>query len=185
MDHLFTSRLRGALAAAVLAVIVAGCSTLIPEVDTTPPSIELRISGEGIGSETMTNPPRENWTAPDGTQFLNLLPGTEYRFTLTVSDSGGAARAALSFISDISVVEVEPDAVVVDEGSLVNRLILRGDRDDPKTALVISGRLATQRMAPNEATSFTFDVESSDFGGQSGRDPNQRFMSVNTLISDR
>ena len=40
-------------------------------------------------------------------------------------------------------------------------------------------------MAPNEATSFTFDVESSDYGGQSGRAPNQTFLSVNTLISDR
>lgn len=185
MNHTFALRLPVALAASVLAVLIAGCSTLIPEVDTTPPRVELRIGGEGVGSETMTNPPRENWTADDGTQFLNLLPGTEYRFTLTVSDSGGVARAALSFISDIGIVEVEPDAVIVDEGSLVDRLILRGDRDDPKTALVISGRLETPRMAPNEATSFTFDVESSDFGGQSGRDPNQTFLSVNTLISDR
>lgn len=164
-------------------LLVAGCATIIPDVDTTPPRVELRISGEGVGAETMSNPPRQSWTAPDGTQLLDLKPGTEYRFTLTVSDSGGVERAMLAFISDIEVVEVEPDGVIVDEGSLTTRLTLRGDRSDPRTALVISGRLQTPRLAPSQATSFTFDVESSDFGGRSGRDPNQTFMNVNALIA--
>ncbi|HKL51889.1 MAG TPA: hypothetical protein VJ908_12045 [Wenzhouxiangellaceae bacterium] len=174
----------GFVALALAVLLITGCATVIPEVDTTPPRVELRISGEGVGSETMSNPPRESWTAPDETQYLDLLPGTEYRFTFTVSDSGGVARATLAFISDIEVVAVEPDDVIVDEGSLVTRLTQRGDRGDPRTALVISGRLLTPRLAPSQATSFTFEVESSDFGGRSGRDPNQTFMSVNTLISE-
>lgn len=185
MNHSNAPRPTGALLAAILTtLLVTGCATVIPEVDNTPPRVELRISGAGPGAETMTNPPRESWTAPDDTQYLDLLPGTEYRFTLTVSDSGGVARAALAFISGIEVVEVEPDDVIVDEGSLVTRLNRRGDRDDPRTALVISGRLLTPRLAPDQATSFTFEVESSDFGGQSGRDPNQTFMNVVTLISE-
>lgn len=186
MHYLNALRPVGALLASIFAtLLVTGCATIIPEVDTTPPRVELRISGEGVGSETMTNPPRETWAAPDGSQYLDLLPGTEYRFTLTVSDSGGVERATLAFISDIEVVEAEPDRVSIDEGSLVTRLTLRGDRDDPRTGLVISGRLRTPRLAPSQATSFTFDVESSDFGGQSGRDPNQTFMTVNTSVSER
>lgn len=186
MQHPKTFCPLGMVLTSILAMLlVAGCATVIPEVDNTPPRVELRISGEGLGSETMTNPPRESWTAPDETQYLDLLPGAEYRFTLTVSDSGGVERATLAFISDIELVEAEPDGVVVDEGSLVTRLNLHGDRDDPRTALVISGRLLTPRLAPGQATSFTFDVESSDYGGQSGVDPNQTFMNVVTLISER
>lgn len=173
------------ISTATLAILIAGCATVIPEVDTTPPRVELRMNGEGLGSETMSNPPRETWTAPGGTQYLELLPGTEYRFTLTVSDSGGVERAALAFISDIELLEVEPDRVIVDNGSLVTRLIVRGDRADPRTAVSISGRLLTPRQAPTEATSFTFEVESSDFGGQAAVDPNQTFMNVNAVISER
>lgn len=163
--------------------VLVGCATVIPDVDNTPPRVELRISGEGVGNETMTNPPRSSWTAPDGTQYLNLRPDTVYRFTLTVTDQGGVARATLAFFSAIEVLEVEPESVIEDTGSLVTRLTNRGDRDDPRTALVISGRLRTPAMAPTQATSFTFDVESSDFGGRSGRDPNQTFMQVEALIA--
>jgi len=177
-------RSTGAILTSIFSTLLAaGCATVIPDVDTTPPRVELRITGEGVGAETMSNPPRQSWTAPDGTQLLDLEPGTQYRFTLTVSDSGGVERATLAFISDIEVEEVEPDAVIVDEGSLTTRLTLRGDRNDPRTALVISGRLKTPRLAPSQATSFNFEVESSDFGGRSGRDPNQTFMNVNTLIT--
>lgn len=185
MNNLNAMRWTRATLATVLATMIVGCATVIPDVDTTPPRVELRISGEGVGSETMSNPPRESWTAPGGTQYLDLLPGTEYRFTLTVSDSGGVERATLAFISAIELLEVEPDQVIVDEGSLVTRLTVRGDRSDPRTAAVISGRLLTPRQAPSQATSFTFEVESSDFGGRSGRDPNQTFMNVNTLIAGR
>lgn len=183
MFDLNTVRWTCAVFTVAIASLVAGCATVIPDVDTTPPRVELRISGEGVGSETMSNPPRESWTAPGGTQYLELLPGTEYRFTLTVSDSGGVERAALAFISDIELLEVEPDRVIVDEGSLVTRLIVRGDRGDPRTAEVISGRLLTPRQAPSQVTSFTFEVESSDFGGRTGSDPNQTFMNINTLIA--
>lgn len=170
---------------ASVVLLAAGCATVIPNVDTAPPRVELRISGEGVGNETMSNPPRASWTAPDETQYLDLLPDTEYRFTLTVSDAGGAKRAALTFISSIEVVAVAPDRVIVDEGSVATRLTLMGTRDDPRTGLVMSGTLRTPRLTPNQLTGFTFDVESSDFGGRNGRDPNQTFMQVEAMIAAR
>lgn len=164
-----------------LAALTA-CATTIPEVDDTPPRVELRISGPGVGNETMSNPPRSSWTAPSGTQYLDLLPDETYRFTLTVTDQGGVARATLAFFSDLEVIELDSDAVVEDVGPVTTRLTLRGDRSDPRTGLVIGGRLRTPALGPGEGVGFSFDAESSDFGGHSGRDPNQTFMEVTAYI---
>lgn len=171
---------------ALAAILVsAGCASVIPETDDTAPGVELRISGEGIGPETMTNPPRERWTAPGGTPYLDLMPDTEYAFTLTVTDAGGAARATVAFPGDIEVIEVAPEATADNVGPLITRLTLLGSRDDPRTALVVSGRLKTPRLAPGQRTSFTFDVEATDFGGKRGRDPNRTSMTIDASIAAR
>ena len=179
----YAPTLRWIAPAAIL--VSAGCATVIPETDETPPAVELRISGEGVGSETMANPPRERWTGRGGTQYLDLLPDTEYAFSLTVADQGGAARATLAFPGDVAVLETEPAETAENVGPLVTRLTLLGSRDDPRTALVVSGRLKTPRLAPGQGISFTFDVEATDFGGRRGRDPNQTSMTVEAFISAR
>lgn len=168
------------------AFMVPGCSTEIPETDTSGPSVELLVSGAGIGTQRMSNPDREVWTGEGGTQYFDLEPDTEYRFTLTVSDDGGVARATLVMPTEMTVTDVTPDEVRTDTDAFIHRLTLRGSRDDPRTALVISGRFRTPDLAtmgPSEALSFTFDVESSDFGGESGTSPNQTFMSVEASVN--
>src|SRR5262245_31845872 len=72
-----------------------GCATTIPATDDSPPRLELTVTGPGIGTRTMTNPPRARWTGDGGAQLFDLSPGGLYTFRLVTSDSGGAARAHL------------------------------------------------------------------------------------------
>lgn len=168
----------------ILAALLAvpGCATTIPETDTSSPRVELLLSGAGIGSQRMSNPPRELWRSEGGTQYLDLLPDTGYRFTLTVSDDGGVARATLVVPAQMTVTSVSPDGVRTDSGALSHRLTLPGSRDDPRTALVISGRFRTPDLDESEVLSIAFDVESTDFGGRAGTSPNQTFMSVEAAV---
>ena len=168
-----TSRSAPALLAMVAVLCSSGCA-IIPEVDDTPPLIELRISGPGVGSERMANPPMAMWTAEDGTQYLDLSSGSTYRFTLIVTDQGGVARASLAFPDSIVVSDLTGEGVVEEVSGINRRLTVRGDRSDPRRLLAFSGRLS---LAGNSGLSFQFDGESTDFGGRSGT-PNQSFLSV-------
>lgn len=180
-------KLRKALSVGVVASIaIAACSTTIPETDTISPRVELVVAGVGIGSQRMSNPPREVWTGEGGAQLFDLHPDSEYRFTLTVSDDGGVARATLVLPANMSVIETAPADVETDAGPLVRRLTVRGSRDDPRTALVISGRFRTPdlaTMSPRGSLSFTLSVESSDFGGRDGSSPNQTAMRVEATVN--
>lgn len=171
--------------ALVLAVLLAvsGCATTIPETDTSSPSVELLLSGRAIGTQRMSNPPRERWRGEEGGQYLDLLPDTSYGFTLTVNDDGGVARATLVVPSQMTVTSLSPDEVRTETDALNHRLTLRGTRDDPRTALIISGRFRTPDLDEATVLSIAFHVESSDFGGSAGTRPNQTFMSVETVVA--
>ena len=59
---------------ALLALALGGCRTMIPATDGTPPRLELTITGPGIGRQTMTNPPRAQWSGSGGAQIFDLAP---------------------------------------------------------------------------------------------------------------
>lgn len=130
----------------------------------------------------MTNPPNSNWTGPSGSQLFDLLPATNYSFTLSVSDQGGVAHASLNLPRELSVLEVSPAEVSTSSDALTTTLTLSGDRDDPRTGLVMSGRLRTPDLGSGNGLSFEFKTEGRDFGGRSGASPNDRFMRVNASV---
>ena len=163
------------------ALVISGCALTIPDTDTQLPEIRLAITGPVIGRQEMTNPPRDNWTAPDGTQLFDLARNTVYSFVLTVTDQGGAARAHLRMPADFTIVSLTPSEATNTTSGLTRTLSLRGTRAAPRTVLIISGRLRTPDAGP---TGFTFHAEADDFGGASGR-PNQRFMDVQASVGSR
>jgi hypothetical protein len=165
------------LALSALAM-AAGCTTTIPETDTTPPRVELQISGPGVGSESMSNPPRDLWQGPGGVQYFDLVPGAEYGFTLIVSDDGGVSRATLALPDNLAVSNVEPAGVVTTMTGGSRRLTIEGNRADPRTALTITGRMGT---GGGSGLLFAYNAEGNDFGGRSGP-PNQTFLSVEVFI---
>ena len=156
-----------------------GCATTIPDTDTTPPRVELRISGPGVGNQTMSNPPRDLWVGPGGIQYLELVAGADYRFTLLVTDDGGVSRAYLSLPENLELSDVEPAGVVTMTDALLHRMTIAGNRADPRTALTITGRMGT-RGATN--MSFPYNAEGDDFGGRT-RAINQTFLTVEAFIA--
>jgi len=166
----------------MVALAIAGCETTIPETDTLPPEIRLTVNGPGIGRQEMSNPPRENWTASDGTQLFDLAPNTEYHFVLTVSDQGGVARANLRVPDNFRVTSLAPESATEEVVGVTRSLTLRGSRADPRTGLIISGRFQTPNTDPGNLIPFEFLMEGDDFGGASGR-PNQRFMNVSATVN--
>jgi hypothetical protein len=170
-----TRSLAGApLVALVAFVALAGCATMIPPADDTPPRLELTIIGPGLGTRTMTNPPQARWSGEGGSQLFDLLPDTGYNFRLVVSDAGGAARAHLRMPREFTVSNLSPAAVREEVDALQRSLTLLGSRDDPRTGLIIAGRFRTQATG---ILVFDFAAEGDDFGGTPGR-RNQTFMIV-------
>lgn len=163
---------------ALLAVALGGCRTMIPATDTTPPRVELTITGPGIGRQTMTNPPRSQWTGSGGAQLFDLQRRAPYRFTLVVSDSGGVARAHLRMPATFTVSDLSPAGVTNTTDALSRSLTLLGSRDDPRTGLVIGGTFETPAAG---GLSFEFQAEADDFGGTSGA-RNQAFLNVNASV---
>jgi hypothetical protein len=167
------------LTGALGALVLAGCATTIPVTDTQQPEITLIVTGPGVGRQQMTDPPKDSWTGPGGVQLFDLKPNTVYRFTLTVSDQGGAARAQLRMPVSFTVTELAPATVVQVADSISRSLTLQGSRANPVTGLIISGSFRTPDTG--SGLSFEFQTEGDDFGGASGR-PNQRFMNVSASV---
>jgi len=154
-----------------------GC-TRVPDTDTEPPTISLLISGPAVGRQEMTNPPRETWESPSGTQYLTLDNGSEYGFVLTVTDQGGVGRAILRLPPEFNITELQPTSTVIGMVGVTRSLTLNGDRGAPTTGLVITGRFSVPESSVT--SSYTFNVNASDFGGSSGA-INQRFMAVSVV----
>ena len=168
-------------------IALIGCATMIPGRDVTPPTVSLIINGPGIGPQLMNNPPRELWTAEDGSQFVELLPGTRYSFTLVVADEGGVARAHLRVPDVFTFSNVSPAEVRRERGVITRNLILFGNPGNPRSHLVISGTFTTPTtpdLSTNEVLSFEFQTEGDDFGGDSGAGRNQRFMDVLATVAN-
>jgi len=172
MEPTWMRRLAGALVLASAAS--AGCAITIPASDATPPRVELTISGPGIGTRTMTNPPRARWVGDDGAQLFTLLPDARYTFRVVVSDPGGVGRAHLRVPLEFTVIDLSPAAVRNEPGPLQRSLTLIGSRGDPRNGLVITGSFRTHASG---ILAFDFNVEGDDFGGASGA-PNRTAMSV-------
>jgi hypothetical protein len=158
-------------------IALAACATTIPAADATPPSVELTITGPGIGSRTMTNPPREVWTATNGAQYFDLPANSRYNFRLVVSDAGGVARAVVMMPREFVVSNLNAGVTQTAE-PLMWTLTAVGTRADPRNGLVITGSFQT---AGN--LSFEFLAEGADFGGTAGT-PNRRGLRVNVAVGN-
>jgi|GEM_PF-2813571 len=174
------SKTRWPLTAVLLTAALAatGCETTVPDADDEAPEIQLVMNGGGIGSQTMSNPPTETWSAPTGGQLFDMTSDAEYTFTLTVTDDGGVARAALLMPANFEVRNLSPDVRIVPLG-LQQSLQITGDRSSPRNALVVSGQFSPP---DSDSRNVSFSVEADDFGG-SGRSTNQRFMLVEASLN--
>lgn len=162
------------------AFVLSGCATTIPVTDDTPPEITLTITGPGIGTRRMSNPPRQFWAGVHDSQLFDLLPGESYAFTLAVSDEGGVQIARLRMPDELTITGYSPADVRRDTGPISQTLKLTGIRSDPRTGLVISGTFRTPDAG--DALAFEFYTDGFDFGGRSGGTPNHRIMRVNVTV---
>lgn len=163
--------------AAVILLALASCTTTIPTTDTTQPEVQLIITGPGIGSIQLSNPPRDLWAAPSGAQYFELQAGARYSFVLTVSDQGGVKLAYLRLDSHFELTDIVPADVVVSTSGLNQTLRLTGSRSDPRTGLIITGSFTSSAVL----TSVQFRVLGEDFGGSSGVS-NRRLMTVRSFV---
>ena len=160
-----------------LMLILVGCPTIIPLVDTEQPRILLGITGPGV-SQNMTNPPRLIWNDPSRGGLFELLPDREYNFRLIASDEGGVAYVHLRMPLHTTVTDLLPADTINTIITHERVVIASGSRDDPRRSLIITGRFRTPATSSSgPTTTFPFLVRAEDFGGRSGS-PNERSMSV-------
>jgi hypothetical protein len=164
------------LAAIAIAVLLPlGCATTIPATDTTPPRVELRLSGPGIGTQTMSNPPLDNWeaaTTPSG-PYLRFLPGASYRFTVIVQDQGGVEQVRIALPEVLELESHEPPLAEVGTAGRHTEVVLFGNRAAPVNSLVLTGsfRAPESIVAPDELISpdgIYISAIGYDFGGRTG-----------------
>ncbi len=166
-------RLAGAVPLLSSLLLWVGCSTTIPDVDRDPPRVELRLTGPGIGTEVMSNPPLDNWVGEElGSPYLHLIPGRDYRFTASMSDAGGAETFFFAFPAAFQVSNVVPADAVVDTVEHTTQIYLEGNRADPRTGLIATGTLHIPETfdshGPQSPDDFYFTVFGRDYGGRSG-----------------
>lgn len=159
----------------------AGCTTTIPDIDEEPPRVELRLTGPGIGTQVMSNPPLDNWTADHGAPYLNLQPGRTYRFTASASDSGGVETLFFAYPAAFEITDIAPAEAVSDTLDHTTQITLFGDRGDPRTGLIVTGALhipdTFEPHGPQRPEEFFITVFGRDFGGAAG-DRNSTTMIV-------
>ncbi|WP_435413551.1 hypothetical protein [Psychroserpens mesophilus] len=158
--------------------VISSCETRIPEVDTTPPTLSFEIRGDGF-SRTFTQD--DDFSRMQ----LNLRAETEYNFIYSGADQGGVGAIQWQLGGDDQIDFIRPDfpfdSWSIRDISASNRMIeWNGNRSDPKTGAILSGRFRTGNLQ-NDSGSLSLFVR--DFGGQSGT-PNSVRGNLNILIGD-
>lgn len=141
----------------LLTALFLSCETDIPITDTTSPAFTFNITGDGF-----------NRTFDQDTDFgnlqLNLRNGVSYEFSLTGTDEGGVEL--IQWQADMSGIifetPVSPPWTARDLSPLSRMIEWRGDRNDPFTGSLITGRVRTNGQ--NVLPVFRFFVR--DFGGE-------------------
>lgn len=157
---------------------LAGCKTTIPATDTIPPEFTFQIRGDGFSH-----------TFDQDTDFadiqLNLRNNTPYNFTLTGSDEGGVKQIRWQYAGDNLEFEdpIELPWRVRDISFLTRIVEFNGDRDEPRTGGVLSGRFRVREVPNTTATSVAYKFWVRDFGGQDGA-TNTTFSELTILIDD-
>ena len=158
--------------AIVTVLVLSACSTTIPETDTTPPRFSFQIRGDGF-----------NHTFDQDTDFsdiqLNLKDGAVYNFTLSGADDGGISLIRWQFAADYLEFQesVESPWTVRDISDLTRNVDFVGDRDEPLTGNVLTGRFRVNgNRIGDPRTSVSYKFWLRDFGGQSG--------SINTFSAE-
>ncbi|WP_431136808.1 hypothetical protein [Psychroserpens mesophilus] len=151
----------------VVCITLLSCETRIPEVDTTVPTFSFDIRGDGFNRV---------FTQDDdfSRMQLNLKANTEYRFIYSGADQGGVGLIQWQLGGSDQIEFVSPelpfDSWSIRDISVSNRMIeWFGERTNPKTGAILSGRFRTGVVPPgNSGNSGTLSFFVRDFGGQSG-----------------
>jgi hypothetical protein len=158
--------------------IITSCETRIPEIDSTPPTFSFEIRGDGF-----------NRTFTQDDDFsriqLNLKANTEYNFIFSGADQGGVSTIQWQLGGDDQIDFIRPDfpfdSWSIRNISAISRMIQwNGDRSDPKTGAILSGRFRTGNLQ-NDSGSLSLFVR--DFGGQL-ETLNSTRGNLNILIGD-
>ncbi len=162
---------------AALSCFIVSCSTTIPDMDVTPPTISMRIVGPGVNRTFNTQ------AEADRVQ-INLQHGQTYTITAIVSDNGGVANSSLAFASNsylfFNAFQTGTGVALIPDRSDPWRIFrTSGDRSNPLTALIIKGSF-TVHSNSGLLAAFSIDASGSDFGGSAGS-RNSSYMRLNVL----
>ncbi len=162
---------------------LGACETTIPTIDSTPPRVELQLTGPGGGH--MSNPPDFLWIG-DPRMETDTTPGRmvigwPYDFTLTVTDTGGVSSARLEVENEVvDISSIEGTGSVSNEVDGTTRVLeVQGTPEDPRTALVLTGNLQASPSGAEDLEEITTRLRAYglDFGGDSAR-PNETDLIV-------
>lgn len=148
-----------------IGILLSSCAVTIPETDVVPPEFIFEILNGLPGGPTRI-------TSSDdlSSKQLNLLRNSSYRFRYTGTDRGGLARLFMQVDWPTNFLDLRPfDVVVVTDGEFTRDMFWNGDRDNPVSAQVITGRISTiiYNQTPN-VVSMQFRFAAEDFGGVGG-----------------
>jgi hypothetical protein len=143
-----------------LTFLIGGCKTVVPERDSVSPTFLLRIQNrEGFLMDIPNTFDFDNTT-------LYLERGKTYQIVYTGGDNGGleflswrfssdgAFRVRNSFAGSCTIENFNSDEL---------RILCQGDRNDPRTGLVITADLEVYGLTTSTVEEYEFKLESQDY----------------------
>ena len=162
------------------ALVFHSCAVTIPVSDTTEPTFIFEIT-----SGLPDGPVRLTSSDDYSSMTLNLLRNHIYRFRLTASDQGGLSHLQLQVDWPTNFSDLSPsDVSVTTTGESSRTLMWNGDRDNPRTGTVITGKISTIIYNQSYAVvSMHFNILAIDFGGSTSSF-NRVFKGLNVGVVD-
>jgi hypothetical protein len=145
----------------------------IPNVDTIPPNMTLQISGGGFNKTFVST---EDYSLGQ----LNMKPLTKYRFTLTISDTGGVKSLELRLPTLFSAMTVNGVPMVAERTTSTTKYYTINTPQD--TSEYYKSYLMTGEFVTPDAANTSYALGLLALG----RDfkPNLTSLSINLDISD-
>jgi hypothetical protein len=146
--------------AVLILLSISSCKKDSPaSIDFKAPSLRLTISGPGGVNEVFTD--EGEFRSDFGS--LNLMPSSNYSFTLSSNDTSGMGRLKLELTNDLAgeLISGVPNMVNT-SGARYHYYTASSTSEDPYTSMLISGRFTTPDAA-NGSIAFYLSAEARDF----------------------